>query len=93
MILSLQVPNAILTPTYYSQHPLPSQLNLPRRLARLPPALTHTYCAPLTQLDFVFDSRERTRAVMWKVNASKGAGAQIVRAVGCWLLTADNSQR
>ena len=52
-----------------SQHRLPRQLNLPRRFSLLPPPFTNTYRASFSQFDFVFDSRERARAVVWEMYA------------------------
>lgn len=66
-----------------SQHSLPRQLNLPRRLSLFPTSFTDTYRTSVSQLDFIFDSREWTRAMMREVNAGEGAGAEVIRTTGC----------
>jgi len=68
-----------LQPLYQS---LPRQLNLPRRLPSLIPSLTQTQRAPIPYLDLVLLRRERAGAMMRKVHAGEGTGAEVVAAVG-----------
>lgn len=53
-----------------SQQPLSSQLNLARSLALLESASRNTYSGAVGKLDLVFNLGERTRAVVWEVDAS-----------------------
>ena len=63
------------------QYPLPSQLHLPRRLPRSIPAFTNANGAPLAQLDLVFNSGKGAGAMVGKMDAGEGGGAEVVGAV------------
>lgn len=65
-----------------SQHSLPRQFNLSRCFALFPTSLTDTYGTSISQFHLVFNGWERAGAVMREVNAGKGAGAEVIRAMG-----------
>lgn len=67
-----------------SQQPLPSQLNLPRRLPASIPAFTNANGASLAQFYFVFDGWEGAGTVVGEMDAGESGGAEVVRAVCCW---------
>lgn len=64
-----------------SQQPLPSQLDLPRRLSSLVSTLTDANHASVSQFELVFYLRERARAVVWEVDARECVRAEILVAV------------
>lgn len=70
------------TPPIVPSNPaLPSQLHPSRHLALLPPFLTNTNSSPLSQLEFIFLRRPRTRTVMREMNTRQRSRAQVIAAI------------
>lgn len=72
------------------QQPLPRQLDLLRELAFLPPALAPADSNALSELNLVFCSLPSAGAVVREVDAGQGAGAEVVRALRCVVISQDS---
>ena len=71
-----------------SKKSFPRKLNFPRRLPSFIPSLRNTDRTPLPKLNFIFLRGEGAWAVMWKMYAGEGAGAEIICAVCCRFMSA-----
>lgn len=69
------------SPIVPSNPALPGQLHPSRHLALLPPFLTNTNGTPLSQLEFIFLRRPRTRTVMREMNTRQRSRTKVVAAI------------
>lgn len=78
--------NPITIPLLFSQQPLPSKLNLPRRLTSLKPSFRYAYLRAFAEFKFIFLCRKGARTVVREGDAGEGGGAEVVCAVCLCLL-------
>jgi hypothetical protein len=66
-----------------SQQPLPSQINLLRKLALAPSTLGSANRNAVAEFRFIFYTLPGAGAVVREVDAGEGAGAEVVCALCC----------